>query len=56
MDQLTTLLLSAQQGDRDALERFVAATHSDVLVLCRYLGDADNYEDLAQQAYERAIA
>lgn len=56
MDPLTTLLLSAQQGDRDALERFVAATHDEVLALCRYLGDGDNYEDLAQQAYERAIA
>jgi len=56
MDQLTTLLLDAQRGDRDALERFVAATHADVLDLCRYLGDSDNYEDLAQQTYERAVA
>jgi RNA polymerase sigma-70 factor (ECF subfamily) len=56
MDQLTTLLLDAQRGDRDALERFVSATHADVLALCRYLGDADNYEDLAQQTYERAVS
>lgn len=56
MDQLTTLLLDAQRGDRAALERFVAATHADVLALCRYLGDADNHEDLAQQTYERAVA
>lgn len=50
------LLLDAQRGDRAALERFVAITHPDVLALCRYLGDSDNYEDLAQQTYERAIA
>ncbi len=56
MDQLTKLLLDAQRGDRDALERFVAATHADVLALCRYLGDTDNYDDLAQQTYERAIS
>jgi RNA polymerase sigma-70 factor (ECF subfamily) len=56
MDQLTTLLLDAQRGDRDALERFVSATHADVLALCRYLGDVDNYEDLAQHTYERAVS
>lgn len=50
------LLLDAQRGDRDALERFVSATHADVLALCRYLGDADNYEDLAQQTCERAVS
>lgn len=56
MDQLTSLLLDAQRGDRDALERFVAATQHDVMALCRYLGDRDNAEDLAQEAYERAFA
>ena len=56
MDQLTRLLLDAQRGDRDALERFVAATQHDVLGLCRYLGDRDNAEDLAQETYERAFA
>lgn len=50
------LLLDAQGGDRDALERFVSATHADVLVLCRFLGDADNHEDLSQQTYERAMS
>ena len=50
------LLLDAQRGDRDALERFVSSTHADVLTLCRYLGDDDNYEDLAQQTYERAVS
>ena len=56
MDQLTRLLLDAQRGDRDALERFVAATQYDVMALCRYLGDADNADDLAQEAYQRAFA
>ena len=56
MDHLTSLLLDAQRGDRDALERFVAATQADVMALCRYLGDRDNAEDLAQEAYERAFA
>lgn len=56
MDQLTSLLLDAQRGDQGALERFVTATQHDVLSLCRYLGDRDNAEDLAQEAYERAFA
>lgn len=56
MDHLTRLLLDAQRGDGDALERFVAATQHDVMALCRYLGDPDNADDLAQEAYQRAFA
>jgi len=56
MDHLTALLLDAQRGDRSALERFVVETQHDVIALCRYLGDADNYDDLAQETYERAFA
>ena len=56
MDRLTRLLLDAQAGDRDALERFVAETHRDVIDLCRYLGDRDNADDLAQETYQRAVA
>lgn len=56
MDRLTTLLLDAQAGDRAALERFVAETHRDVIDLCRYLGDRDNADDLAQETYQRAVA
>ncbi len=56
MDSLTSLLLDAQRGDHEALERFVAATQPDVMAMCRYLGDRDNAEDLAQEAYERAFA
>ena len=56
MDRLTQLLLDAQRGDREALEQFVVATHRDVLDLCRYLGDRDNADDLAQETYQRAVA
>lgn len=56
MDPLTLLLLDAQRGDRAALDRFVAATHRDVVELCRYLGDRDNADDLAQETYQRAVA
>lgn len=38
-----------------ALERFVAETQADVWKLCRYLGDAEFADDLAQETYERAI-
>ena len=56
MDRLTRLLLDAQQGDRVALEQFVVETHRDVLDMCRYLGDRDNADDLAQETYQRAVA
>ena len=55
MDHLTALLIRARDGDRDALERFVAETQSDVWTLCRYLGDRGDADDLAQETYERAI-
>lgn len=56
MDHLTRTLLEAQRGDRRALERFIRATQHDVLALCRYLGDPDNADDLAQETYQRALA
>lgn len=55
MDHLTRLLLSAQRGDVGALDRFVAETQAEVWSLCRYLGDARDADDLAQEVYERAI-
>lgn len=55
MDHLTRLLLDARDGDRRALERFVAETQGDVWKLCRYLGDARDADDLAQEVYERAV-
>lgn len=56
MDHLTRTLLDAQAGDRRALERFIRATQQDVLALCRYLGDPDSADDLAQETYQRALA
>jgi RNA polymerase sigma-70 factor (ECF subfamily) len=55
MDHLTRVLIAARDGDRVALERFVAETQADVWRLCRYLGDAEYADDLAQETYERAI-
>lgn len=56
MDRLTRLLLDAQGGDEHALRQFITETRHDVSTLCRYLGDPDNADDLAQDAYARAIA
>jgi RNA polymerase sigma-70 factor (ECF subfamily) len=55
VDHLTRLLVAARDGDRVALERFVAETQADVWRLCRYLGDVRDADDLAQETYERAI-
>jgi RNA polymerase sigma-70 factor (ECF subfamily) len=55
MDHLTRLLLDARDGDSGALERFVSETQGDVWKLCRYLGDARDADDLAQEVYERAV-
>jgi RNA polymerase sigma-70 factor (ECF subfamily) len=55
MDHLTNLLIAARDGDRGALERFVSETQGDVWQLCRYLGDVEHADDLAQESYERAI-
>ncbi|MDJ0498583.1 MAG: sigma-70 family RNA polymerase sigma factor [Acidimicrobiia bacterium] len=56
MDQLTVLALRAKAGDRNALDRFVADTLSDVLGVCRYLGRPSDPEDLAQETYARALS
>src|SRR5680860_1279674 len=56
MDRLTRLLLDAQGGDELALRQFIAETQHDVSTLCRYMGDRDNADDLAQDTYARAIA
>ncbi len=55
VDHLTRLLVAARDGDRVALERFVAETQADVWRVCRYLGDVEYADDLAQETYERAI-
>ncbi len=55
MDHLTQLLIAARDGDHAALERFIAETQRDVWKMCRYLGDPDTADDLAQETFERAI-
>jgi len=55
VDHLTRLLIAARDGDRVAHERFVAETQADVWRMCRYLGDVQYADDLAQETYERAI-
>ena len=52
---MTRLLLAAQRGDMSALDRFVTETQGEVWNLCRYLGDARDADDLAQEVYERVI-
>ena len=56
MDHLTNLLVAARDGDHRALERFISETQDDVWRLCRYLGDRECADDLAQETYERAIS
>jgi len=55
VDHLTGLLVAARDGDRRALDRFVAETQADVWRVSRYLGDVAYADDLAQETYERAI-
>jgi RNA polymerase sigma-70 factor (ECF subfamily) len=55
MDHLTQLLIAARDGDCNALARFIAETQRDVWRVCRYLGDPDTADDLAQETFERAI-
>lgn len=56
MDHLTNLLVAARDGDRRALERFISETQHDVWRICRYMGDREYADDLAQETYERAIS
>jgi len=55
VDHLTRLLIAARDGDGVARERFVAETQADVWRMCRYRGDVEYADDLAQETYERAI-
>lgn len=54
--QVTAWALAAGCGDRDALERFVRATHGDVRRFVAHLtADVTGAEDLAQETYLRAL-
>jgi RNA polymerase sigma-70 factor (ECF subfamily) len=54
--QVTAWALAAGSGDRDALERFVRATHGDVRRFVAHLtADVAGAEDLAQETFLRAL-
>lgn len=53
-DDLTPLLLAAQDGDRVALSAWIHQTQGEVLRLCRRLARPDDAEDVAQEIYLRA--
>jgi RNA polymerase sigma-70 factor (ECF subfamily) len=55
MDALTRLALAARDGDRRALDRLVEGTYEQVWRLCAKLVDDQVADDLAQDAYLRAV-
>lgn len=55
VDAITAALAHARDGDPDAFERFVVLTRDSVRRFCRYLGDANDVDDLAQTTYLRAL-
>ncbi len=55
MDQLTRLALSAGDGDRRALAKFIAESQADVWRLCAHLVDRESADDLTQEVYVRAV-
>ncbi|GAA3824623.1 sigma-70 family RNA polymerase sigma factor [Streptomyces phyllanthi] len=55
-ERVTRWALAARAGDRDALERFVRATHRDVWRFVAHLsGDVPGADDLTQETYLRAL-
>jgi RNA polymerase sigma-70 factor (ECF subfamily) len=54
MDELTSLLLAARDGDRVALAAVIRRTQAEVWRVCRHLVDAEDADDLAQEVYLRA--
>jgi len=55
MTDLDQLAGAAQLGDPVALAAFVRATQADVWRFCAYLAGRDDADDLAQDAYVRAL-
>jgi RNA polymerase sigma-70 factor, ECF subfamily len=55
VDELTRLALAARDGDRTALEWFVEGSYEQVWRLCAKLVDDQGADDLAQDAYARAV-
>ena len=56
MDQLTSLMLRASDGEREALADVVRRTQADVWRLCAYLTSPDDADDLTQETYARMCA
>lgn len=56
MTALTSLLLRAADGDRQALTEAVRRTQGDVWRLCAYLASRDEADDLTQETYARMCA
>lgn len=52
---VTQLALQAGRGDREALNAFIAATHTDVWRLLAYLANTDQADDLTQETYLRVL-
>ena len=55
MSDLDALAAAAQRGDRVALAAFIRATQDDVWRFCAYLGERADADDLAQEAFMRAL-
>jgi RNA polymerase sigma-70 factor (ECF subfamily) len=55
VDDITHLAMSARDGDRVALERFIRTSQPDVWRLCAYLGSPDRADDLTQDTFVRVI-
>lgn len=55
MDDLTSLLLHARDGDRIALAAAIRAGQPDVWRLCAHLVDRGEADDLTQETFLRAV-
>jgi RNA polymerase sigma-70 factor (ECF subfamily) len=55
VDALTRLAVAAREGDRRALDHLVEGTYEQVWRLCAKLVDDQVADDLAQDAYLRAV-
>jgi RNA polymerase sigma-70 factor (ECF subfamily) len=54
VDELTSLLVAARDGDRLALGAFIRSTQAEVWRLARHLVGADDADDVTQDVYVRA--
>lgn len=55
-EQLTALALAARDGDPDAVERFIRASHGHVWRFVAHLsGETNSADDLAQETFLRAL-